>query len=318
MQEDTAMVNRQHVTAILIANPTSGSYVHHAQYIADAVSYLRNHGWQVELRLTQQAGDARKFAREAVEHHANVVVAVGGDGTINEVIQELAGSETALGVLPSGTINIWAREVGIPLDNIGARAVLVNGQIRRVDLGQINDRYFLLMVGIGIDGEVTHEVEKKPIKRLGVLGYSVIALWTGIGYRPFRVLLELAGRVIKLNALQIIIGNTQLYAGTMKYTWQAKCDDGQLDICIIRKQNSFARLALVLDFLLHREQRGQWVHYETGSVVKIYTRRPVAIQLDGDPFGYTTRESPTIVKVVRGALKVVVPRQTSAEIFSAP
>jgi len=316
IHEDVAMGNRQCITAILIANPTSGSYIHNADHIANAVSYLQHHGWQAELRFTQQAGDARKFAREAVALHTHVVVAIGGDGTINEVIQELAGSETALGVLPCGTVNVWAREVGISLDNANACDVLVNGQIRCVDLGHINDRYFLLMVGIGFDGEVTHEVEKKPIKRLGVLGYWLIGIWTMLGYPSFRVLLELDGRVIKLPALQIIVGNTQLYGGALKYTWQAKCDDGQLDICVIRKQNIFGRVAVAVDFLLHREQRRQWVRYETGRVVKIYTRQPVAIQLDGDSFGYTTRDTPTTISVVPGALKVIVPRQTSADIFS--
>ena len=94
------------------------------------------------------------------------MIAAGGDGTINEVIQGLAGSETALGVLPSGTVNVWARELGIPLDDTRARNVLVNGQTRRIDLGRINGRYFLLMVGIGFDGEVTQAVEGKPLKRL--------------------------------------------------------------------------------------------------------------------------------------------------------
>jgi YegS/Rv2252/BmrU family lipid kinase len=318
VQEDMRLVSWQQITAILIANPASGGYAQHANHIADAVSFLRNQGWRAELRLTQLVGDARKFARQAVEQHVNIVVAVGGDGTINEVIQELAGSETALGVLPCGTVNVWAREVGIPLDSVGACNVLVNGQIRCIDLGQMNDRYFLLMAGIGWDAEVTHGVEKKPIKRLGVLGYLLIGTWMGIGYRPFRVLLELERRVIKLSALQIIIGNTQLYGGALKYTWQAKCDDGLLDICVVRKQNVLGRFAVLVDFLLHREQRHQWVRYETGSRVKIYTRRPVAIQLDGDPFGYTTREAPTIVTVARNILKVVVPGQTSAEIFSVP
>jgi diacylglycerol kinase (ATP) len=316
LQDDVAIVNRQCITAILIANPTSGSYIHNADHIAHAVSYLQHHSWQAELRLTQQSGDARKFAREAVAQHTDVVVAVGGDGTINEVIQELAGSETALGVLPCGTVNVWAREVGISLDIANACDILINGQIRRVDLGHINDRYFLLMVGIGFDGEVTHEVEKKPIKRLGVLGYWLIGFWMAMSYPSFRVLLELAGRVIKLHALQIIVGNTQLYGGALKYTWQAKCDDGQLDICVIRKQNIFGRIAVAIDFLLYREQRRQWVHYETGNVVKIYTRQPVAIQLDGDPFGYTTRDAPTTISAAHSALKVIVPRQTSADIFS--
>jgi diacylglycerol kinase (ATP) len=311
------MASRQQITAILIANPTSGSYSQHTNRVADAVSFLRDQGWEAELMLTQQAGDARTFARQAIERHMHVVVVVGGDGTINEVIQELAGSETALGVLPSGTVNVWAREVGIPLDIIGARNVLVNGQVRRIDLGRINDSYFLLMAGFGFDAEVTHEVEKKPIKRLGVLSYLLIGTWMGIGYHPFRVSLELEGRVIRLSTLQIIVGNTQLYGGALKYTWLAKCDDGQLDICIIRKHTIAGRFAMMTDFLLHREQRRQWVRYETGSTMKIYTKQSVAIQLDGDPFGHTTRDIPTVVTVAPHALKVIVPDPTLAEIFSS-
>jgi diacylglycerol kinase (ATP) len=259
------------------------------------------------------------LAREAVAQQVDIVIAVGGDGTINEIIQELAGSETALGVLPSGTVNVWAREIGIPLDNAGAREVLLHGQIRKIDLGQIEDHYFLLMVGIGFDGEVTHTVERKPLKRLGVVGYLLAAAWMGFGYRSFRLLLELDNRVIKMNALQVIIGNTQLYAGALKYTWQAKCDDGLLDICVIRKQNFFGRIGVIFDFLLHRQTRRQWIRYETGQVIKIYTREPIAIQLDGEPFGHTTRGNlPTILRVATHALKVVVPRNTPASIFSQP
>src|SRR5204862_2762992 len=140
-----------------------------ARQINETMRFLRDYGWNVELRLTQGAGDARRLAREAVEQHIDVVIAAGGDGTINEVIQELAGSETALGVLPFGTVNVWARETNIPLDNTSACAVLLHGETRRIDLGKVNDRYFLLMVGIGLDAVIAQAVEKKPIKRLGVL-----------------------------------------------------------------------------------------------------------------------------------------------------
>jgi diacylglycerol kinase (ATP) len=303
-------------SAVLIANPTSGSYFQNARQIVETINYLRRNGWQADLQLTRAEGDARRITREAVEKEIAVVVAVGGDGTINEVIQELAGSETALGVLPSGTVNVWAREVGIPLDNAGARDVLLHGEIRTIDLGKINDRYFLLMAGLGLDGEVTHAVEKKPIKRLGVLGYLLIGTWLGLGYQAFRVLLELRGRVIKLNALQIIVGNTQLYAGALKYTWLAKCDDGLLDVCIVRKRGILGRVMIVIDFLLRRKQRQQWVRYETGNTIKIRTRHPVAIQIDGEPFGHTPKGEPIIFTVARHALKVIVPYQTTAEIFS--
>ncbi len=306
-------------TAIIIANPTSGSYTQNKQQIEETVAYLQKAGWQTELRLTQAAGDAKKIACEAVEQHISVVVAVGGDGTINEVIQELANSDTALGVLPSGTVNVWARETGIPLDNAGAREILLYGRTRRIDLGQMGNRYFLLMAGIGLDGEVTSTVEKKSVKRFGVLGYFFVGTWLGLGYPSFRVVIQNGGHTFRTTAMQIIIGNTQLYAGAIKYTWQAKCDDGLLDVCILRKQNAFGRIAIAIDFLLRREQRRNWVQYETCKDIKIRTRRRVAMQIDGDSAGSTTRGFPPVnFCVAPAALKVIVPYDTPRDLFLKP
>lgn len=298
------------LSAVGIANPAAGSYIYHVQQIKETIAFLQKQGWQVELKLMQAMGDARRLAREAVAQHIDVVIAVGGDGTINEIIQELAGSETALGVLPNGTVNVWAREVGIPIDIADAGQVLLNGQRQSIDLGKINERYFLLMAGIGLDGEVTHAVEKKRAKWLGAIGYAFMALWLGLGYGGFSTVIQLHGRVIKTNALQVIIGNTQLYAGTMKCTWRAKCNDGLLDICIVRRQNLFRRLLVFLDFLFHRERRRQWVRYEQCTEVKIRTRKPTPVQVDGDAMGYTASGYPaTIVRVMPNALKVIVPQE---------
>jgi YegS/Rv2252/BmrU family lipid kinase len=321
MQEGTLENNSRlqdaQITAIMIANPTAGSYTQHTERIFDTMSFLRLHGWQTRLKLTQAAGDARRLAREAVEQGINVVIAIGGDGTINEVIQELAGSETALGVIPGGTVNVWAREVGIPLDFAGAREVLISGQTRRIDLGKINEDYFLLMVGIGIDGEVTHAVEKKTAKRFGVLGYLLVGTWLGLGYPAFRAIIQMDDQVIKTTPIQIIIGNTQLYAGAIKYTWQAKCDDGLLDVCIVRKSSMLGRIVVGISFLLRHKRRKRWVRYETGATIKIHTRSPVAVQIDGDPKGYTADgRVPTTVSVAPGALKVIVPQKLSPGLFS--
>ena len=321
MQEETlsngSVSTKSPASAIMIANPTSGSYIQYIYQLEEALSFLRYHGWQVELKLTQAAGDAQRLAREAVEQHIDVVIAVGGDGTINEIIQALAGSETALGVLPGGTANVWAREVGIPLDVSGAREVLVHGQRRHIDLGCANKRYFLLMAGIGLDGEVTQAVEKKPLKRLGALAYLLMGAWLGLNYPSFRAFLQVDGRVVKVNSLQIIIGNTQLYGGAVKYTWHAKCDDGLLDICIIRKHDMWNRVLIFLDFILHREQRRQWVYYMTCKSVKLRTRRPIAMQIDGDPAGYTRKGYPPVTfTIAPGALKVIVPQKTPEGLFS--
>ena len=310
--------SRTETTAVVIANPTAGSYAQNERQIRETISYLQQHRWQVELWLTQKAGDARRLAGEAVKQKKDVVIVVGGDGTINEVIQELANSETALGVLPSGTVNVWARETGIPLDNMGARQVLLQGQTRTIDLGQVDDRYFLLMAGIGMDGEITQAVEKKPVKRFGVLGYLVIGTWLGFGYPGFRIVLQVGGQTIRANAMQVIIGNTQLYGGAIKYTWQAKCDDGLLDVCVIYKQNIFGRIGVAIDFLLHRKQRRQWVKYETGQDISIHTQKPVAMQIDGDPAGSTLSggSSPITFRVVPGSLKVIVPHNVPEALFS--
>jgi YegS/Rv2252/BmrU family lipid kinase len=300
--------------AIIIANPLSGSFPRHYAYKLDeTLTFLRQRGWKVDLHITKAAGEAQQLAHEAVARHANLVIAAGGDGTINEIIQELAGSETALAVLPYGTINVWAREIGIPLDIAVAREVLLNGQVRNIDLGRLNDRYFLLMAGIGIDGEVTQAVEKKPIKRLGVLGYLLIATWLGLGYPSFRARLRFNNkRPLKLRALQIIVGNTQLYAGAVKFTWEAKCDDGLLDVCVVRRRSVLGRIVMALDFILRREKRNQWIRYYTVTSLEISTRQPVAIQVDGEPAGST----PARFTIAAGALKVLVPQKVPEGLFS--
>ncbi len=301
------------LTAVIIANPASGSFLQHYTHSLDeTLSFLHQQNWRVELNITKAPGEARQLAHEAVTRQVDIVVAAGGDGTINEIIQELAGSETVLGVLPCGTGNIWAREIGIPLHMVDARKVLLNGQIRSVDLGRCNNRFFLLMAGVGIDGAVTQAVEKKPIKRLGTFGYALIATWLGLGYPGFQARLRInKKRPVKLRALQIIIGNTQLYGGALKFTWEAKCDDGQLDVCVVRKRNMLGRIIVAIHFLLGHRNRHQWIRYYTATSIEINTRQPVAIQIDGEPVGYT----PASFIIAPGALKVLVPQKVPQGLF---
>ncbi len=303
--------------AIIIANPVSGGYLLHSNLINEAVKYLQAHNWDVTLNLTEQAGDAQRLAREAVEAHVDVVIAAGGDGTINEIIQELAGSETTLGVLPIGTVNVWAREVDIPFDGMDACEVLLHGQTRQIDLGQVNGHYFMLMAGIGLDGEVAHAVERKPAKRLGALGYLLMGTMLGLGYPAFRIFMQIDGRVVKANAIQVIIGNTQLYGGAIKYTWQAKCDDGLLDICIIRQRSMLGRIAVAFDLLLRRNGRDRWIRYERCQTARVRTRNTIAMQLDGDPAGHINSGFPsTTFTAVPLALKVIIPNTVSEDLFS--
>jgi YegS/Rv2252/BmrU family lipid kinase len=296
----------------MLANEKSGSFSKNKDQLEATLDFLRQQGWNVKLYFTKSGDDARRLAREAVEYQTDVVIVVGGDGTINSIIQELAGSETALGLIPSGTFNAWAHETGIPMDITVARNILVDGQTRKVDLGHVYNRYFLLMAGIGFGGTVTYAVKKKSMKRLGIIGYLLTGIRLGLGFDSFRTTLNIDGRIEKTKALQIVVGNTQLYGSLLRFTWQAKCDDGLLDVCIVHTPKKLERVIVMLDFLLQRNERRKWVTYTSCKTAEIRTSKPVNFQVDGEPLGHT----PASFVVVPGALKVIVPRETPEEIFS--
>jgi YegS/Rv2252/BmrU family lipid kinase len=311
-EQETEKGQRAH-SAVIIANPVSGVLPVQAHRLHETLTFLQSHGWQVELWYTQAPGDGSNLARKAVDQGMDIVIAAGGDGSINDIIQGLVGTKTALAVLPTGTVNVWAREMGIPFDAQRACQVLINGQVRRMDVGWVNGRYFLLMVGIGIDGQITRAVEHKPLKRLGVLGYALAALWFGPGYKGFPVVVNNNDVVVRTRALQVFVGNTQLYAGAFKFTWQARLDDGLLDLVIVRKRSLPGRIIVLSDFILRRDQRRRWVRYEQVKSIQIDTPKPVAYQIDGDSGGQT----PAVLTVAQKALKVMLPQKIPDGLFSS-
>jgi diacylglycerol kinase (ATP) len=167
------------------------------------------------------------------------------------------------------------------------------------------------MMGIGFDGEVAQAVEKTRFKRFGVLGYLLTIVRMSLRFRGFRVALTIDKHEVRTRALQIVIGNTQLYGGIITFTWHAKCDDGLLDVCIVHTGSRWKHLLLLRDLLLQRKQGRQLVSYETGTSLEIRTRKPIAFQIDGDAAGQT----PASIQVVPGALKVIVPQAKPERIF---
>src|SRR5262249_18495789 len=137
--------------ARIVANPVSGSMhgMGGLNELRETAIWLTEHGLPTEVTPTQRVGHAVELTREAVAAGDGMVIAAGGDGTLNDVIHGLAGSTTALGVLPMGTVNVWAREIGIPLGASEARELLLHGVRRQVDLGRAGSRYFLMMAGVG-------------------------------------------------------------------------------------------------------------------------------------------------------------------------
>lgn len=302
----------------IIVNPASGTVqrVGGIDELEAAVQWLGEHGMPAELCHTERPGHAVQLAQEAVKAGMDMVVAAGGDGTVNDVIQALAGHTTALGVVPLGTVNVWAREMGIPLTTAAACEVLLDGIHREVDLGRAGSRYFLLMAGIGLDAEITQRVEKQWLKRIGLkfLDYLATAGLLSVTQKPARVTMYCDGTRRTVSTLMILIGNTRLYGGALTFAKRAVADDGQLDVVVVTGGGAMRRLSVFVRAALRRASIGPHARYDRCRTLRLESRTPVPVQVDGEVIGTL----PMTFSVMPRAMRVIVPRDAPTELFIRP
>ena len=299
--------------ATLIANPMAGKMTSR-DHVTEVIKILEARGWSVRADRSDGPGDATRIAREAADRGDDMVVVAGGDGTVNEVIQSLAGSPTALGFLPYGTVNVWAREIGLPLVPSDAALSLVNGRIEILDLGLANDRYFLLMAGIGFDGEVVRRARKleRYKHRFGILPYAAMAATATVLYRGVDVELRYDGVIRRVQALMLVLGNTRLYGGRYHFTPDAVATDGLLDLCIVKGHGPLALVRQSLPILIAGSTVFSDVETFRVSELTVRGNVPAPLQLDGELMGST----PTHFTVAPRAIRVVVPAHFDSELIA--
>ena len=297
--------------AVLLINPVAGG---RPLALAQVEATLRARGLHVETVATAKRGDGTKIARQAAADGVDVLVACGGDGTINEAINGLAGTNTALAVIPGGTVNVWAREVGIPLDPLRAVTLLWEGERRWIDLGRAGDRYFLLMAGIGFDAYAAAQVTHPEKRRWGALAYISRGLVTALRWPRQRMWLKLDGRTLRRRGLFVVLGNTRLYGGFVNITHQAVADDGLLDVCLFGGHGVGEKLAHALRVFARSHTRAPTVDYYRVKDVTLVTRPRVPVQVDGDTIGRT----PMTFEALPRALKVIVPKGNGNGLFLRP
>lgn len=299
--------------ALLIVNPRAG-FLARARPLDRVAETVAELGWTLEVRETVARGDATRLAAEAVERSLPVVLVAGGDGTLNEVVQVLAGTTTAVGAIPLGTVNVWVRELGLSLDPVEATRQLLSGQIRRVDLGRANGRYFLLMAGLGFDAEAVHAVEGAPKRRFGPLAFFAAGFFAAMRTRGARIRVRADGRVFETRAALVTVGNTRLWAGAVQITHRATAADGLLDVCIFPGQSLLSKLRHFGLVLLGRHEQDPEVTYLQVRELLVAARPTIPLQVDGEPSGRT----PARIGVVPGGLLALVGAGAAPAVADAP
>jgi YegS/Rv2252/BmrU family lipid kinase len=299
--------------ARLIVNPVAGSA--RAGDLPEVLAIFERAGWQVDVVRTSRPGDATAAAAEAAADGFDLVIVSGGDGTVNEALQPLVGTRTALTVLPAGTANLLAREMGLPLRAPEAARALVDGGVVTVDVGIASGkRYFLLFAGIGFDAAVIHAVDSELKRRLGPFSFVAASAQVMPGYNGASVQFRLDGkRRRRRHVLMAVVANTRLFA-LFPLTPHARAHDGKLDVIVFHGTGFWTKLQHLVLVILGRAKDAPNVDRWHVGRIEFRGRAPLPVELDGEPWGFT----PMSFAVVPAAVRIWAPPTAPHDLFGAP
>ncbi len=293
--------------AVLISNPKTGRYPSRRLTANEEIcNYLRTRGLDVQLMSTRGPGDATRLAANAARNGARNVIVSGGDGTINEALQGLVGTDVRIAILPRGTANVLARELELPLDSMKAAAVIARGKTRRIHVGCAIDethgskRYFLLMAGIGLDASVVRRVHPGLKKRFGQAAFWLSGLSHLADWKPMPFKIEANGQ--SYTATLATIGKAASYGGDLAVTPRAQLEQPDFEICIIESQSRLRYLRL-LSFAMRSgvptDQHGVWFVHAT----RARATGDAPVQVDGELIGHL----PMTFEIAPYSIDVIVP-----------
>ena len=290
-------------TLPLIFNPIAGGSGQ--RKLRQALQALENEGASVKVLSTSRAGSATSLARQAAAKGARRLLVAGGDGTINEVINGLAGSETELAIIPTGTANVLALELGVPSEIDAACRLARESASTRIDLGRAGRRYFTLMAGVGFDALVINNVNPVLKRSIHRAAFPVMGLLTFL--QENLPLLTVRCREYESEGYFVIVANSRYYGGKFGPTPEASMIDGRLDVCVLKGKSLQEMLSFWLAALRKNQVDTARADYFQADEVEIIcpAGKPVPVQTDGEIIG----ELPLKVTVVPSALRVCAGRE---------
>lgn len=286
-------------SVVIIYNPAARSAS--GKKMERAESFLRSKGFLPEVLMTEKRGHAQHLAVSALEKTPGMIIAAGGDGTINEIMNGMAGSDIPLAILPLGTTNVLARELDIPPDVHGALQRALTGDPKSVSLGRIEgaefSRYFCLMAGVGFDGRAVHGVNASLKKLSGKAAYILSGVKNFFLYSPDDIPLSIGGS--RYQCSTAVIGKSRKYGGNFEVTPDATLLEPALYACLFQGTTRADLLRYVFGVVRGRHLSYRDVVYLKSEYIEIYG--DAHIQVDGDYLGV----APARISVVKDVMKII-------------
>ena len=302
--------------AILAYNPTAGRFP--SRLLAErARRVLQENGWKIDLAQTQSGEHITQMACQAAEAGLEAFFVAGGDGSLNHAARGLRGSGTALGVLPCGTANVWAQELGLPgltwtrwLALEESARLLATGKTITIDLGSCNQHSFLMWAGVGLDAFVVHRIEprRRWEKHFAVVQYAASMVWHASYWHGMNLMVEADGKRISGHFLLAVVTNVHLYAGGLaNLSPEARLDDGVMDLWLFQGETLGDTVQRVWDLLAGRHALSESVQRVPFRHLRLESDAATYVQLDGEAMD---EDGDVEIEVDPLALRALVPETT--------
>ena len=284
-----------------IYNPHSG-FIHPENYVKKVIAYyFPKNLCHCEFFVTQGKGHAYEIARKSAEQGDDIVVAIGGDGTVNETASGLVNSETLLGIMPNGSGNGLARGLGIPISLRRAAKIITRGSIRTIDVGLVEDRYFFVIAGLGLDAMIGKRFEEGKIR--GPAPYYIAGVREFFRYREPEYVIKFESQTIRTRALVVAAANTKQYGNNAIIAPKARPDDGLLDLAIIEPTSFVSAMYYLPTLFTGHIDRAPFTRIYRATKFRIIREFPAPYTLDGEVFEGKKNLS---ISMIPSALKVLV------------
>ncbi len=262
--------------------------------------HLDKEKYDYRIMFTESPGHATEISKKAAEEGMEFVIAVGGDGTVNEIATGLVGTKTTLGIIPTGSGNGLSRHLKIPMNLKRAMEVINRGKIMKMDTATINDLVFVNVAGVGFDASVAKKFAKSG--KRGFASYLKITTDSYKDYRPRKYTLVIDGVTIKRRALLVSFANSSQFGNNTSIDPGASVDDGFIDVCIVGKIPYWKTIFLAPLLFIKKFDQTRYVEIIRAREVKVKRKKGKGIHLDGDPMqigkNFTMKINPLSLNVL--------------------